>query len=51
VGEDLGVDKAVGELLPDQKATWVRELRRKQYNVAMLGDGINDAPALIEAKM
>jgi heavy metal translocating P-type ATPase len=49
VGRDLGVDEAVGELLPDQKAKRVRELRGQGHNVAMVGDGINDAPALVEA--
>jgi heavy metal translocating P-type ATPase len=51
VGQDLGVDEAVGELLPDQKAEWVRSLRGKKRNVAMVGDGINDAPALVEANV
>ena len=51
VGHDLGVDEAVGELLPDQKAKWTRELRSKNRNVAMVGDGINDAPALVEANV
>ncbi|MGA7077093.1 MAG: cation-translocating P-type ATPase [Terriglobales bacterium] len=51
VGRDLGVDEAVGELLPDQKAKWVRELRSKNRKVAMVGDGINDAPALVEANV
>jgi P-type E1-E2 ATPase len=45
VGHDLGDDEAVGELLPDQKAKWVGELRGKNRKVAMVGDGINDAPA------
>jgi heavy metal translocating P-type ATPase len=49
VGRDLGVDEAVGELLPEQKAKWVSELRGKNHKVAMVGDGINDAPALVEA--
>ena len=49
VGEDLGVDEAIGELLPEQKAIWVRELRARNHKVAMVGDGINDAPALVEA--
>jgi len=51
VGRELGVDEAVGELLPDQKAKWVRALRGKNRKVAMVGDGINDAPALVEANV
>jgi Cd2+/Zn2+-exporting ATPase/Cu+-exporting ATPase len=51
VGRDLGVDESVGELLPEQKAQWVREIRGKGRNVAMVGDGINDAPALVEANV
>ena len=51
VGDDLGVDQAIGELLPDQKAKWVSELRGKGRKVAMVGDGINDAPALVEANV
>ncbi len=49
VGRELGVDEMVGELLPDQKARWVKDLREKGRKVAMVGDGINDAPALVEA--
>ena len=51
VGRDLGVDEAVGELLPDQKAQWVTDLRAKNRTVVMLGDGINDAPALVLANV
>jgi Cd2+/Zn2+-exporting ATPase/Cu+-exporting ATPase len=51
VGQELGVDEAVGELLPDQKAKWVSDLRGKNHKVAMVGDGINDAPALVEANV
>ncbi len=51
VGRGLGVDEAVGGLLPEQKARWVTELRSKRRNVAMVGDGINDAPALVEANV
>jgi heavy metal translocating P-type ATPase len=51
VGRDLGVDEAVGELLPEQKAKWVTGLRQKNRRVAMVGDGINDAPALVEANV
>jgi len=49
VGRELGVDEMVGELLPNQKANWVKDLREKGRKVAMVGDGINDAPALVEA--
>jgi heavy metal translocating P-type ATPase len=51
VGRDLGVDEAVGGLLPEQKAKWVTGLRSNGRNVAMVGDGINDAPALVEANV
>jgi heavy metal translocating P-type ATPase len=51
VGQSLGVDDSVGGLLPDQKAQWVSELRAKNRKVAMVGDGINDAPALVEANV
>ena len=42
----LGVDEAFGELLPEEKAEHVRRLQREGRVVAMIGDGINDAPAL-----
>ncbi|HKV77378.1 MAG TPA: cation-translocating P-type ATPase [Candidatus Sulfotelmatobacter sp.] len=51
VGSDLGVDESVGDLLPDQKAAWVRKLRGQNRKVAMVGDGINDAPSLVEANV
>src|SRR6202030_883856 len=51
VGHDLGVDAAVGGLLPEQKAKRATKLRSKGRNVAMVGDGINDAPALVEANV
>jgi Cd2+/Zn2+-exporting ATPase/Cu+-exporting ATPase len=51
VGRDLGVDEAVGELLPDEKAQWVTKLRGNNHKVAMVGDGINDAPALVRANV
>ncbi len=46
VARRLGVDEAVAELLPEEKAEYVRGLRRQGRIVAMVGDGINDAPAL-----
>ena len=51
VGRGLGVDEAVGGLLPEQKASRVTELRSKGRNVAMVGDGVNDAPALVRANV
>ena len=49
--KELGVDEVDSELLPDQKVARVRELRGKGRTVAMLGDGINDAPALMESNV
>jgi Cu2+-exporting ATPase len=46
VGRAVGVDRAVGELLPEEKAAYVKDLQRAGKVVAMVGDGINDAPAL-----
>jgi hypothetical protein len=45
----LGFDRAFSELLPEDKAERVRELKRAGKTVAMVGDGINDAPALAVA--
>ena len=49
VGAQLGVHEAIGNLLPEQKLEKVRELLRQGRKVAMVGDGINDTPALAEA--
>jgi heavy metal translocating P-type ATPase len=49
VGKGLGVDEISAELLPDQKLQRVQELMAQGKKVVMVGDGINDAPALAQA--
>ena len=49
VGETLHVDEVFGEMLPEQKLEKIRELKSNGWSVAMVGDGVNDAPALVEA--
>jgi P-type E1-E2 ATPase len=49
VGRRLGVDEIASELLPEQKLQFVSRLTDAQHKVAMVGDGINDAPALMNA--
>jgi heavy metal translocating P-type ATPase len=49
VGSRLGVDEVHAELLPDDKLVKVRTLQEAGKRVAMVGDGINDAPALAQA--
>ncbi|HTD23189.1 MAG TPA: cation-translocating P-type ATPase [Terriglobales bacterium] len=51
VGETLGVKSVHAELLPEQKLQHVARLVREGHVVAMIGDGINDAPALTEASV
>ncbi len=51
IGAELGVDEVRAELLPDDKVAAVNELRRRFGSVAMVGDGINDAPALASADL
>jgi Cd2+/Zn2+-exporting ATPase len=49
IGEELGVDEVRAELLPDDKVKAVDDLRGRFGSVAMVGDGVNDAPALASA--
>lgn len=49
VGEQLGMDKVFAELLPEEKALKVKDCMGKGIRLAMLGDGVNDAPAIASA--
>jgi Cd2+/Zn2+-exporting ATPase/Cu+-exporting ATPase len=49
IGRELGVDEVRSELLPEEKVEWVRDIQLQGNYVVMLGDGVNDAPALLEA--
>jgi Cu2+-exporting ATPase len=51
VARDIGIDHVIAGVLPDQKADTINQLRRDGRNVAMVGDGVNDAPALLSANV
>ena len=51
VAEDLGIDKVFAGVLPDEKASRIQEVQRLGKRVAMVGDGVNDAPALVTANV
>jgi len=49
VAKELGIDVVFSQVLPEQKSAQIAELKRAGKRVAMVGDGVNDAPALVSA--
>src|SRR5690625_4807584 len=51
IGRNLGIDEVRGNIMPEEKAAIITELKEKYPVIAMLGDGVNDAPALATANV
>lgn len=49
VGQQIGLDEVFAEVLPDEKALKIKEVQARGLITAMIGDGVNDAPALAQA--
>lgn len=51
IAKQAGIDEAIGDLMPDQKVEYIRKLVAQYTHVGMIGDGVNDAPALAVASV
>ena len=49
VAAKLGLDEAIGGMMPEDKVAFIKAMREKEGLVAMVGDGVNDAPAMANA--
>ena len=49
VGKEVGIDEVIGNLLPEQKVAAIERLHRENGKIAMVGDGVNDAPAMAKS--
>ena len=51
IGHSIGIHESIGDRLPQEKSEYVKKLQQEGRTVAMVGDGINDAPALVQADL